>query len=109
MNTTFHQVQKSGRGANRVSVSRLCDIGQVLDFPINYFFDDMSEFTIRAAPRRVSRGIDAFNLGEEQVRDLMARWETLELVRTYYSIKTLSVRKRVADMVKSISTMLAGD
>ena len=39
----------------------------------------------------------------------MAWWETLELVRTYYSIKTLSVRKRVADMVKSISTMLAGD
>ncbi len=109
LNTTFHQVQKSERGANRVSVSRLWDIGQALDFPINYFFDDMSEVTMRASPRRVSRGIDAFNLGEEQVRDPMARWETLELVRTYYSIKTLSVRKRVADMVKSISTMLAGD
>ena len=59
---------------------------------------------MRASPR-----FDAFNLGEEQVRDPMARRETLELMRTCYSIKTLSVRKCVADMVKSISTMLAGD
>ncbi len=64
---------------------------------------------MRPSPRRVSRGIDAFNLGEEQVRDPMARRETLELVCTYYSIKTPLVREGVADMVKSISTMLAGD
>ena len=59
--------------------------------------------------RRVSRGIDSVELGEEQVRDPMARRETLELVRTYYSIKTPLVRKLVADMVKSIATTLAGD
>ena len=64
---------------------------------------------MRAAPRRVSGGIDAVNLGEEQVRDPMARRETLELVRTYYSIKTPLVRKRVADMVKSNAATLAGD
>ena len=64
LNTTFHQVQKYERGANRVSASRLWDIGQVLDFPINYFFDDMSEVTMRASPHRVSRGIEAFNFGE---------------------------------------------
>ena len=34
---------------------------------------------MRASPRRVSRGIDAVDLGEEQVRDPMARRETLEL------------------------------
>ena len=109
LNITFQQVQKYERGANRVSASRLWDIGQILDVPINYFFDDMSEVTMRASPRRVSRGIDAVDLGEEQVRDPMARRETLELVRTYYSIKTPLVRKRVADMVKSIATTLAGD
>ena len=64
---------------------------------------------MRAPPRRVSRGIDSVELSEEQVRDPMARRETLELVRTYYSIRTPLVRKRVADMVKSISTTLAGD
>ena len=64
---------------------------------------------MRASPRRVSRGIDSVELGEKQVRDPMARRETLELVRTYYSIRIPLVRKRVADMVKSIATTLAGD
>ena len=39
----------------------------------------------------------------------MARRETLELVRTYYSIRVPLVRKRVAGMVKSIAITLAGD
>ena len=64
---------------------------------------------MRASPRRVSRGINSVELGKEQVRDPMARRETLELVGTYYSIKTPLVRKLVADMVKSIATTLAGD
>ena len=109
LNISFQQVQKYERGANRVSASRLCDISQILDVSINYFFDDMSEATMRASLRRVSRGIDSVELSEEQVRDPMARRETLELVRTYYSIRTPLVRKRVADMVKSIATTLAGD
>ena len=47
--------------------------------------------------------------GEEQARDMMAWRETLELARAYYSIKVPLVRKRVADMVKSIVATLAGD
>jgi hypothetical protein len=33
----------------------------------------------------------------------------LELVRTYYANEKLAVRKRIAEMVKSIATMLAGE
>ena len=43
LNVTFQQVQKYERGANRISASRLWDISQILDVPISYFFDDMSE------------------------------------------------------------------
>ena len=109
LNITFQQVQKYERGANRVSASRLWDISQILDVSINYFIDDMSDVAMRASPRRVSRSIDSDELGEEQVRDPMARRETLELVRTYYSIRTPLVRERVADMVKPTATTLAGD
>ena len=109
LDITFQQVQKYERGANRVSASRLWDISQILDSPINYFFDDMSENTMRSSPRRVSRGADDVDLSDEQTKDPMARRETLELVRTYYSIKTPLVRKRVSDMVKSIAVTLAGE
>jgi transcriptional regulator with XRE-family HTH domain len=55
-NITFQQVQKYERGANRISASRLRDMGHILDVPVSYFFDDMSETTMRSSPRRVERG-----------------------------------------------------
>ena len=109
LDITFQQVQKYERGANRVSASRFWDISQIHDSPINYFFVDMSENTMRSSPWRVSRGADDVDLSDEQTKDPMARRETLELVRTYYSIKTPLVRKRVSDMVKSIAVTLAGE
>jgi transcriptional regulator with XRE-family HTH domain len=109
LNITFQQVQKYERGANRISASRLWDIGQILDVPINYFFDDMTENTMKSSPRRISRGGDIVDLTDEQIKDPMARRETLELVRTYYSIEKPLVRKRISEMVKSIATTLAGE
>ncbi|MGB1952872.1 MAG: helix-turn-helix domain-containing protein [Candidatus Puniceispirillum sp.] len=109
LNITFQQVQKYERGANRISASRLWDIGQILDVPINYFFDDMTENTMQSSPRRVSRGGDIVDLTDEQIKDPMARRETLELVRTYYSIEKPLARKRISEMVKSIATTLAGE
>ena len=38
---TFQQVQKYERGANRVSASRLFDLGRVLEVPVSFFFDDL--------------------------------------------------------------------
>ena len=107
LNITFQQVQKYERAANRVSASRLWDMSQILDVPISYFFDDMSEETMQASPRRVARGSGtvAFD-SAAAVKDPMARRETLELVRAYYNIESASARKRVADMVKTIATTL---
>ena len=107
LNITFQQVQKYERGANRVSASRLWDISQILDAPIGYFFDDMSETTMRSSSRRVASGVDVDGKGRDSVKDPMARRETLELVRAYYSIEDTSLRKRAADMVKSIAAALS--
>lgn len=104
-NITFQQVQKYECGTNRISASRLWDISQILDVPISYFFDDMSEETMKASPRRISRGA-RYELDDSELRDPMARRETLELVRTYYSIEKPSVRKRIAEMVKAIATTI---
>ena len=105
LNITFQQVQKYERGANRISASRLWDISQILDVQINYFFDDMTDDTMRSSPRRVSRG-DKVDFDEDSVRDPMARRETLELVRTYYAIEKPKVRKRIAEMIKSIAVTI---
>jgi transcriptional regulator with XRE-family HTH domain len=109
LNITFQQVQKYERGGNRIGSSRLWDISQILDVPVNYFFDDMSEITMKSSPRKVSQGADVSSISDEQIKDPMARRETLELVRTYYSIEKPIVRKRVSEMVKSIAVTLAGE
>ena len=64
---------------------------------------------VRSFPRWISRGDNADVLNGEQIKDPMARRETLELVRTYYTIEKPAVRKRIAEMVKSIATTLAGE
>ena len=106
---TFQQVQKYERGANRISASRLWDLSQILDVPVSYFLDDMSKATMKSSPQRVARGADAGDREGGDLKDPMARCETLELVRAYYTIKQPTVRKRVSDMVKSIALTLAGD
>ena len=105
LNITFQQVQKYERGANRISASRLWDISQILDVQISYFFDDMTDDTMRSSPRRVSGG-ENIDFDDDNVRDPMARRETLELVRTYYSIESSKVRKRISEMVKSLAATI---
>lgn len=105
LNITFQQVQKYERGANRISASRLWDISQILDVEVKYFFDNMTDDTMRSSPRQVSRG-GSFGIDNENVGDPMARRETLELVRTYYTIDNPKVRRRVAEMVKSIAVTM---
>jgi transcriptional regulator with XRE-family HTH domain len=104
---TFQQVQKYERGVNRVGASRLFDLSRVLDVPISFFFDDMPEplaTSYGGQPGSVgSRRAMGFNEAQESLGDdTMSRRETLELVRAYYKITDVSVRKRVFDLIKSL-------
>jgi len=40
---TFQQVQKYERGSNRVSVSRLVSIANLLNIPIDFFFEEKAD------------------------------------------------------------------
>ncbi|WP_193170093.1 helix-turn-helix domain-containing protein [Nisaea nitritireducens] len=108
LNITFQQVQKYERGSNRISASRLWDIAQILDVPVSFFFDDMTDDTAANSPRKVRSGSTTADY-EEKPNDPMARRETLELVRAYYNITNVGVRKRITEMVKSVSQALPGD
>ena len=72
LNITFQQVQKYERGANRISASRLWNMSQILDVPVSYFFDDMSETTMHSSPRWVARGFYSGSAADGEVKDPMA-------------------------------------
>ena len=73
------------------------------------FFDDMSDGITCSSPRWISRNDSLGGLNGEHIKDSMARRETLELAQTYYAIGKSAVRKRIAEMVKSIATKLDGE
>ncbi len=98
---TFQQVQKYERGANRIGASRLFEISLALDVPIDFFFEGI--------PTRVTASSLAHDVREAQgprnpALDRMAKRETLELARAYYSFSDPRVRKRVFEMVKALAT-----
>jgi transcriptional regulator with XRE-family HTH domain len=99
---TFQQVQKYERGVNRVGASRLFDLSRVLDVPISFFFDDMPDSLSANFGGLPSRRGGATESQDPFGDDTLSRRETLELVRAYYRITDVSVRKRVFELIKSM-------
>ena len=94
---TFQQVQKYENGSNRIGASRLYQIGQILGVPVSFFFEDMDPAT--------SPGSDgAYNFADDERGDMVAKRETLELVRAYYRIDSIRVRRGIVDMIRAIGS-----
>jgi transcriptional regulator with XRE-family HTH domain len=103
---TFQQVQKYERGVNRIGSSRLFELGQILDVPVSFFFDDMPRTETGGRPAAAAIRLGApghaagFGLAEEGAafeHDLddglsLDKRETLELIRAYYRIADPAVR-----------------
>jgi len=105
---TFQQVQKYERGTNRVGSSRLFDLSRVLDVPVGYFFDEMSEDVAKRSPAKRQGGwSDREQAKFEHERDPMVKRETLELVRAYYKIENEGLRKRLFEMTKALAAASA--
>jgi transcriptional regulator with XRE-family HTH domain len=48
INVTFQQIQKYEKGTNGVSSIRLLQLSNYLKVPINYFFEDFSDYLINS-------------------------------------------------------------
>lgn len=97
---TFQQIQKYERGANRVSASKLWQLGNVLDVPVTYFFDEMPDSVREAFPGYQGETCES-DVPEEHLT--LHRRQTLELVRTFSKLQDPVIRKRVIDVVRAIA------
>ena len=86
----FQQIQKYETGANRISASRLWDIADALDVPVNFFFQGIEE---EEHPSAVQASVPADLLGDK---------EALDLVRSYYAIPE-NQRKRLFELARVLS------
>ena len=87
---TFQQIQKYEKGNNRVGASRLYDMASVLDVPINFFYDDLSEDACAFSPMTLC---GTKTIAEHSEADALARQETQDLLSVYYGISDTKVRK----------------
>ena len=100
MGLTFQQIQKYEKGTNRIGASRLYRISQILDVPVQFFFEDAP-----VAPGQ--EGGKASGLSERQNDDFLYEFistrDGLELIRAFVSIRDPKVRKRVVDLVRTLA------
>lgn len=91
----FQQIQKYECGANRISAARLWQLAEALEIPVSYFYDGLKMSGRRedlAAPAAEDQGPG----------EVMARKETLDLIRAYYQLGERP-RRRLLDLAKSLN------
>ncbi len=91
----FQQIQKYECGANRISAARLWQLSEALEIPIGYFYDGLAE----AQERKEREPIVA----EPRSGEVMARKETMDLIRAYYQLGERP-RRRLLDLAKSLNS-----
>ncbi|EJF91255.1 helix-turn-helix domain-containing protein [Bartonella tamiae] len=90
---TFQQIQKYEKGTNRVGASRLQAISEIMDVPVSYFFEQMTE----------GRPTEGFVENEHQYVDFCSSHEGIQLMRAFTNIKDPKIRRKIIDLAKALS------
>lgn len=95
---TFQQVQKYERGLNRIGSSRLYEFAIILGVQVSYFFENIDENSVNVTPTSEPNiaGLSSENADNKEV---------LSLVRSYYAINNLKIRKKLLSLIKSLGNV----
>lgn len=94
---TFQQIQKYETADNRISASRLFEIGTAMQTPVSFFFNGL--------PGNMpdeTRATRSMRLHQPDADDPMLRTESLELVRMYWKLATDEQRAALMNMLKAM-------
>jgi transcriptional regulator with XRE-family HTH domain len=96
LGVTFQQVQKYEKGSNRISASRLRQAAQVLEVPVEFFYE--------GAPAPPASGGEALETAP-QAFDVafLATTEGFQLNRAFLRIRDPKVRRRIVELVVSLA------
>lgn len=98
LGVTFQQVQKYEKGANRITMSRMRIVSQVLGVPMAYFSE--------GAPGEEGTGLGGgFAEGRQAdyASELFSTPEGVALARAFATIEDPKVRRRVVDLVTTLA------
>ena len=90
---TFQQIQKYEKGVNRIGASRLFHISQILNAPVQYFFD--------GAPTETN----GYDKSAPAIMNFLGTVEGLQLNTSFQKIKHAETRRKLLDLIKTISDL----
>jgi len=90
---TFQQVQKYEKGANRVSASRLYQIGEILKVPVEFFFDGLPD------PSTLN---NSEGFSETPLMDFLSSSEGIQLNKAFAEIHGSEVRRKLIELARAI-------
>ena len=99
---TFQQIQKYESAGNRVSASRLFQIGRGLDAPASFFFSglpgqsDLQNSEPGSEPKH-------FRVAEPNESDPLLKNESLELINLYWKLADNDQRKTIMNLLRSLN------
>jgi transcriptional regulator with XRE-family HTH domain len=96
MGLTFQQIQKYEKGVNRIGASRLFQLSQILEVPVQFFFEGAPSADGSSGGGFAEPGTEAFLYEFLNTRD------GLELNRAFVKIADANVRRSVVDLVRSL-------
>ena len=95
LGVTFQQVQKYERGANRVGASRLWKMSQVLEVPVNFFYDGLEK----------AGAVTEFAEDDQMpiVYDFINSTDGVNLAKAVSQIKNKAVRRQILELARSLA------
>jgi transcriptional regulator with XRE-family HTH domain len=89
---SYQQIQKYENGKNRIGVSRLQHISEVLQVPVVFFFEDLP----------TSRAAENVTASPDPIMHFIATSEGLALAKAFMSTPNIKLRRRIVDLVEEI-------
>jgi len=96
---TFQQIQKYEKGVNRIGASRLFDLANVLNVPVQFFYDEAPSLD---EPGGMQPGM-AERPAESYAAEFLGSRDGLELNKAFSKIADPKVRRSIVDLVRSIA------
>jgi transcriptional regulator with XRE-family HTH domain len=93
---TFQQVQKYEKGANRIGAGRLHRISEILQAPVEFFFEGAPHM-----PGQYDAQTDAPS--PQFVSDYLATSDGLNLTKAFTRIPSASLRRSIVNLVEAIA------
>jgi len=102
LDLTFQQVQKYEKGANRVSASRLYQIGEILRVPVEFFFDGLPDPSTLGNSEGAAGGFSE-SFSEAPLMDFLSSSEGIQLNKAFAEIRGSEVRRKLIELARAIA------